>query len=358
MDSEQKYEDARERKARLSRAEPARAWELFRRAPAVRFASFTADQRPILRTLNAVELDGRLCFHAGDHGEKLGLLGRPALASYDEVVADIPSYWIHPELACPASTYYLSAIAEGTVERVHDLAHKARILNALMQRFQPEGGYAPLSAEDKRYTKVLEQLLVAELQPIRISAKHKLGQHRTVAQIERVLEGLWARGKQGDLRAIRLIRDAHPASPSPAFLRGPSGSELCVAPDERDAREVAALLAGQYWTELFTAECMAQAQLGSTAWVLAREPSTRAVIGSARAVTDRARFGYVLDVIVRPDQRGRGFGAALTRLLLAHPALRGLKSIALRTRDAHRLYRTFGFEQSRADPMSMVLTRA
>ena len=66
------------------------------------------------------------------------------VASADEVVAQVPSYWIHPELACPASTYYLSALAEGTVQRVHDLARKARILNALMERFQPEGGYAPL----------------------------------------------------------------------------------------------------------------------------------------------------------------------------------------------------------------------
>src|SRR4051812_976661 len=43
------------------------AWQLFASAPAVHFAA--AGERPVLRTLSAVVLDGRLCFHGGDHGE-------------------------------------------------------------------------------------------------------------------------------------------------------------------------------------------------------------------------------------------------------------------------------------------------
>ncbi len=225
-----------------------------------------------------------------------------------------------------------------------------------MQRFQPEGGYAEINARDPRYAKVLEKLLVAELVPERLAAKHKLGQHRTVRQIERVLEGLWQRGGPGDLRAVRLIAEAHPGRPDPAFLRGPQGSKLCVAPDAHDAAEVASLLEGQYWTLDFTRACMAQAQLGSSAWVVARDPATRAVVASARALSDHARFGYVLDVIVRPDLRGRGFGRGLKQLLLAHPALRGLPTIALRTRDADAFYRELGFERSPPFGIDMRLT--
>jgi ribosomal protein S18 acetylase RimI-like enzyme/nitroimidazol reductase NimA-like FMN-containing flavoprotein (pyridoxamine 5'-phosphate oxidase superfamily) len=333
------------------------AWTLFRQAPSVRFAGVSEAGQPVLRTLSAVVLDGALCFHGSDDGDKLGLLGRAAIASYDEVVAQVPSYWIHPELACPASTYYLSAIAEGTVERVDVLAYKARILSALMQRFQPEGGYDEIRPDDKRYTKVLERLMVAQLRPTRLSAKYKLGQHRTRAQIERVLAGLWQRGAPGDLRALRLIQEAHPDHPEPAFLQGPEASALCVAPDAGDARQVAALLEGQYWTEGFTHERMAQAQLGSAAWVVARDRHTRAVLASARVVGDQARFGYLLDVIVRPELRGRGFGRALITLLLDHPAVRGLLSIGLRTRDAHALYREFGFRDVDHGNTTMLLSR-
>src|SRR5690606_20265147 len=127
-------------------------------------------------------------------------------------------------------------------------------------------------------------ILVAELVPERISAKHKLGQHRTKAQIERVLTGLWRRGAPGDLAAMRAIVEAHPERLAPPFLRGPLGSRLCVSPDARDAAEVARMLEGQYWTEGFSQELMVRAQLGSQAWVVARDPHSGQVLASARAV--------------------------------------------------------------------------
>lgn len=346
-----------ERKQRLFRASASQAWALFERAPAVRFAAVAADGAPLLRTVNAVVRDERLYFHGTDRGEKLGLVGSRAVASYDEVVAEIPSYWIHPELACPASTYYVSALAEGTIERVSEREQKARALSALMERFQPEGGYRPITAHDERYAKVLDTLLVAAFVPRKVSAKAKLGQHRSVAQIERVLEGLWRRGGPRDLSALRLVREAHPESPRPAFLRGPHGSDLCVAPDARDAQEVAALLAGQYWTTSFSPDSMAAAQLGSTAWVVARDGTTQRVLASARAVSDHARFGHVLDVIVRADVRRRGFARALMRLLLDHPAMRGLHTITLRTRDAQALYDSLGFVRGGTSAELMILTR-
>ncbi len=343
-------------KRALFRASKEDAWTLFARAPAVRFA-VSHERAPLVRTFSAVVLDGRLCFHGGDEGEKLDMIGRMASASYEELVAQIPSYWIHPELACPASTYYRSALAEGRLERVCELERKAQILTAIMRRYQPEGGYAEITPRDPRYEKVLEKLLVAELVPERVAAKHKLGQHRTVAQIERVLEGLWQRGAPGDLQAIRLIREAHPGRPEPSFLRGPAGAQWCVAPDADDAEDVARLLEGQYWTHAFSLACMARAQLGSTAWVVARDPATRAVLASARAVSDRARFAYVLDVIVRPALRGRGLGRAVMQLLLAHPAMRRLHAIALRTRDADVFYEQLGFERAPATGIDMRFVR-
>src|SRR4051812_47364644 len=97
----------------LFQREESHAWSLFERAPCVRFACVRADGMPLARSFTAVVLDGRICFHGADAGEKLELLGRAAVASCDEIVAQVSSHWIHPELACPASTYYVSAQAEG-----------------------------------------------------------------------------------------------------------------------------------------------------------------------------------------------------------------------------------------------------
>lgn len=331
------------------------AWQLFARAPAVHFAA--GGERPVLRTLSAIVLDGRLCFHGGDHGEKLGLVDRRVVASCEEVVAQVASYFVHPELACPASTYYQSALAEGVVRRVTDVEHKARILSAMMQRFQPEGGYKPIQADDPNYRKVLEKLLVCELVPERLSAKRKLGQHRTRAQIERLLEGLWKRGLPGDVAALRLIQEAHPDKPEPAFLNtGDPDVVLGVAPDADDARAVAELLTGQYWTHDFSAQLMTDAHLGTPAWLVARARDGR-LVGSARVVSDGARFGYLMDVIVHPEFRGRGVGQALSKLVLDHPRVRHVLRVGLRTRDAQRFYEPLGFATLVAHPSSTEMVR-
>jgi nitroimidazol reductase NimA-like FMN-containing flavoprotein (pyridoxamine 5'-phosphate oxidase superfamily)/GNAT superfamily N-acetyltransferase len=325
------------------------AWQMFARATSVRFAG-VCEGRPVLRTLSAVVSDGAICVHGADDGEKLGLLG-PVIASCEEIVAQVASYWVHPELACPASTYYLSAIAEGELKRVDDLDRKAAIMGALMSRFQPEGGYVPLT-HDKRYAKVLESLLIAELRPTKLSAKHKLGQHRTKKQAESILEGLWQRGGPGDTRAIRLIRDAHPDAP--CFRSGPEQSVLDVSPTVEDARQVARLLEGQYWTGGFSLEQLAQSQLNSDAWIVARLGTE--VVASARAVTDGVRLAWIMDVIVHPAKRGLGYGRALMQLLMEHPALRTATRMRLRTRSPE-FYGRLGFVKAEPAQDEMSFTR-
>ncbi len=67
-------------------------------------------------------------------------------------------------------------------------------------------------------------------------------------------------------------------------------------------------------------------------------------IAFGRVVTDRAVFGYLADIFVLPDFRGRGFGSALVQAMLAHPDVRNLQIVLLRTRDAHGLYESVGFQ--------------
>jgi GNAT superfamily N-acetyltransferase len=68
-------------------------------------------------------------------------------------------------------------------------------------------------------------------------------------------------------------------------------------------------------------------------------------VGFARVVTDHATFAYLADVFVLEEHRGRGIGKWLVEVVLSHPDLRGLRRWMLATRDAHELYRRYGFAE-------------
>ncbi|UHG91331.1 GNAT family N-acetyltransferase [Spirosoma oryzicola] len=67
-------------------------------------------------------------------------------------------------------------------------------------------------------------------------------------------------------------------------------------------------------------------------------------VGFARVVTDLATFGYLADVFILPEHRGKGLSKKLVAFIMAYPALQGLRRIMLVTRDAHGLYERFGFK--------------
>ncbi|MEZ4308591.1 MAG: pyridoxamine 5'-phosphate oxidase family protein [Polyangiaceae bacterium] len=101
----------------------------------------------MLRTLNAVVDEGALCFHGAPVGEKMEALGRTAVVCAEEIVASIPSYFLDPERACPATTLYRSAQAHGILTEVTSPERKARVLAALMAKYQPEGKHVPITAD-------------------------------------------------------------------------------------------------------------------------------------------------------------------------------------------------------------------
>ena len=66
-------------------------------------------------------------------------------------------------------------------------------------------------------------------------------------------------------------------------------------------------------------------------------------IGFARIVTDYATFAWLADVFVLETYRGRGLGKWLVEVILSHPDLQKFRRWVLATKDAHELYRQFGF---------------
>jgi GNAT superfamily N-acetyltransferase len=66
-------------------------------------------------------------------------------------------------------------------------------------------------------------------------------------------------------------------------------------------------------------------------------------VGFARVVTDRATFAFVCDVFVLAQARGQGVARLLVEAITQHPDLRGLRRMALTSRDAKGLYERAGF---------------
>jgi GNAT superfamily N-acetyltransferase len=66
-------------------------------------------------------------------------------------------------------------------------------------------------------------------------------------------------------------------------------------------------------------------------------------IGFARMITDKATFAYLADVFMDEQSRGKGLSKWLMKIIIEHPDLQGLRRILLATRDAHELYKKFGF---------------
>jgi nitroimidazol reductase NimA-like FMN-containing flavoprotein (pyridoxamine 5'-phosphate oxidase superfamily)/GNAT superfamily N-acetyltransferase len=324
---------------------------LLARAPVVRVAGVSSSGAPVLRTVHGVVVDGALAFHGAPAGEKMEAVGREAVASADETVASIPSYFVDPERACPATTYYLSAQVHGVIERVDDPAAKARVLSALMAKFQPEGGHVPIDPSHPLYTKAVAGILVLRIPLERLDGKAKLAQNRSPAELGRILQKLWERGLPSDPRAIDLVRAANPGHDEPSFLRAaapPAGARLACALD-RDAITAAVdLLDGAYWNEGFSRDEIARALKSSPAWVGAHD-DRGALIATGRAYGDGVKRAWIADVMIAPAWRGRGLGAALMRLLLGHPVVRGARKVSLFTRDADLFYAKLGFVP-RADP--------
>lgn len=68
-------------------------------------------------------------------------------------------------------------------------------------------------------------------------------------------------------------------------------------------------------------------------------------IGFARVVTDYATFAWLADVFVLDEHQGQGLGKWLVEVIVSHPNLQGFRRWLLATRDAHELYRRFGFTE-------------
>src|SRR5215469_18411989 len=111
-------------------------------------------------------------------------------------------------------------------------------------------------------------------------------------------------------------------------------------PARLDLDVIHSYLAGSYWAEGIPRELVARSIENSLCFGVFRGEDQ---VGFARVVSDYATFAYIGDVFILAQHRGRGLGKFLMECVMKHPELQGLRRWSLVTRDAHGLYKQFGF---------------
>ena len=80
-------------------------------------------------------------------------------------------------------------------------------------------------------------------------------------------------------------------------------------------------------------------------------------VGFGRLITDYATFGYLADVFIDRSHRGQKLGKALVGFILAPQMTSGFRRLMLNTKDAHDLYKEYGFTGLRDSRICMEITR-
>lgn len=81
-------------------------------------------------------------------------------------------------------------------------------------------------------------------------------------------------------------------------------------------------------------------------------------VANARMVTDYTIFGYVADVYVATNHRGKGLGKEMMAVLMDIDWVKSLRRIMLATADAHGLYKQYGFQELKYPVRMMEINRS
>jgi GNAT superfamily N-acetyltransferase len=130
---------------------------------------------------------------------------------------------------------------------------------------------------------------------------------------------------------------------------------ISTDPARLDVEVIHNFLSRSYWAEGIPKEMVERSLRGSICFGVYERGRQ---VGFARVISDCATFAYLADVFILESHRGKGLSKLLMKAILAHPELQGLRLWCLVTRDAHGLYRQFGFKTLRHPENYMEIRRA
>jgi len=137
--------------------------------------NFVYVKNDMIDTLSSNKNIGAVYMHSHPFGEKIENIKRNSKVGFevDSYVCFLPSYYFHPTDASQADTLYVSVVIKGNASIVQNKDEKAEALNALMKKYQKEGGYDSLSSNMVS----VREVTVLKVVPDQIRGKYKIGQH-------------------------------------------------------------------------------------------------------------------------------------------------------------------------------------
>lgn len=142
------------------------------------------------------------------------------------------------------------------------------------------------------------------------------------------------------------------------MIREWTRGEYTISTDRQrlDIDVIHGFLVRSYWAQDRTRERVVQSIEHSLPFGLYHHEKQ---VGFARVLTDYVALAFLADVFVLEAHRGKGLGGWMVEVITTLPELRRIRRWLLGTRDAHELYRQFGFGEpkpnvlmERVDPES------
>jgi nitroimidazol reductase NimA-like FMN-containing flavoprotein (pyridoxamine 5'-phosphate oxidase superfamily) len=142
--------------------------ELLAAEPVGRLGTIGEDGYPMIKPLNFVYHQGIIYFHSAMEGEKIEAIRRDSRVCFE---VDLPIAYAKNQGGNPCKTDYLyrSVIIRGKARLVEDQSEKITALRALMEKYQPEGGYGAFSPE------ALARTAVVRIGIVEMTGKEDLG---------------------------------------------------------------------------------------------------------------------------------------------------------------------------------------
>lgn len=108
-----------------------------------------------------------------------------------------------------------------------------------------------------------------------------------------------------------------------------------------DIRMIHGFLKDSYWAENIPLAIVEKAVQNSLCFGLYESNKQ---VGFARVITDYATSALLKDVFILEPYRGQGLGKWFVEFILEYPELQDVQRWLLGTKDAHGLYRRYGFK--------------
>ena len=173
-----------------------------------RFVTANADGQPHIGLYPFLFLGPTIEIHLHRADEQLADLrtNKKCTLELDEIHGSIPSHWVHPTNAMFATAYHRTVIFECDAEVSEDHSVLAAQQQRLMARYQPDGGYKPVSADSAMYRGPFNEISALTLTVRERKVKWKLAQNRDRKARERIIGELRKRARPTDAGAADALQ--------------------------------------------------------------------------------------------------------------------------------------------------------